>query len=74
MEYLIWSTEHQGWWKRPEGYTTDIIEAMAMTRDQALAFCRHHGRLDEGDMPTEIPVAIRDLNAVIKPYNLDSKA
>lgn len=42
-EYLIWSFEHDGWWKRGSGYTrghADFEGAGRFTHDEALSICR----------------------------------
>ena len=37
MQYLIWSTERNMWWKARElGYTEDILKAGRYSREQAL--------------------------------------
>jgi hypothetical protein len=41
--YLIWSFEHDGWWKRGSGYTTgrqDFEEAGRFTEAEAKEICR----------------------------------
>lgn len=39
--YLIWSFEHQGWWRASlHGYTPDFEEAGHFTAAQALSICK----------------------------------
>lgn len=40
MQYLIYSREHEAWWKPAErGYTTDIDQAGRYSREKAAAIC-----------------------------------
>ena len=62
MNYLIWSTEHNAWWRAGcVGYATRIEEAGQYTREQAIRQCAF-GRDGWGgsDVPPEIPVREED--------------
>ncbi len=67
--YLVWSNEHQAWWKGGRfGYSRNISEAGAYTRDEAIDICRkaipgNYNRL--GVLP-EVPIRMLDLTAVMK--------
>jgi hypothetical protein len=61
--YLVWSNEHQGWWRHgSSGYTRGLRNAGRYTRDAALQICReaiptaaHIGLI------SEIPVRLSDV-------------
>lgn len=58
--YLIWSNEHQLWWRpNNRGYTSDLSQAGRYHRSEALAICgKARGGWGDGDgkVPDEIPV------------------
>jgi len=61
--YLVWSNEHDGWWKAGGwGYSAALKSAGHYTRDEALDICKralptamHLGRI------AEIPVRLSDM-------------
>lgn len=65
--YLVWSNEHDGWWKPGErGYSTGLRGAGHYPREHAIRICKHA-------LPTaghirriaEIPVRLADLQDVL---------
>lgn len=67
-DYLVWSNEHQGWWKPGGyGYAPGLRHAGHFTREQAIQICRdavpqsaHIG------MIAEIPVRLDDISEVLR--------
>ena len=57
-EYLIFSNEHDAYWKPNElGYTRDIRQAGTYTLERAKAICEGAGMLDsEKNVPNEIMI------------------
>ena len=71
LDYLIWSTVHQAWWReKSAGYTTEISEAGRYTNDKALSICAsaRDGWLSHR-IPTEIPVREFDVKLVEKRHS-----
>lgn len=65
--YLVWSHEHSAWWRpNHSGYTTFLAGAGRYSREEALRICTQaHGGFGGGACPPpEIPVSIRDIEAV----------
>ena len=61
--YLIWSNEHQLWWRpNSRGYTSDLDQAGRYTRDEAIVISvtAHDGWGDGEKVPDEIPVREED--------------
>jgi len=59
--YLIWSVEHQGWWKpRRAGYTQEIKEAGHYAWAEAVAICHDANQyvIDDQGFPNEAMVPI----------------
>lgn len=65
--YLIWSNEHQLWWRpNSRGYTSDLNQAGRYARSEALAICATaRGGWGDGiaEVPDEIPVREGDARA-----------
>lgn len=68
-DYLIWSNEHDGWWRQggPWGYTWEMKSAGRFTREEALKLCKagvytagHIGRI------SEIPVRVADIIGLLE--------
>ena len=65
--YLIWSNEHEAWWKGGGwGYSGGLRGASHFTREQAIDICRkalptsaHVGKI------AEVPVRLTDLMEVL---------
>lgn len=57
MNYLIWSIEHDAWWKPGwHGYTSDINEAGMYSKDEAERIVKNanaHGSFNECMIPQE---------------------
>ncbi len=72
--YLVWSNEHEGWWKPGGwGYSRGLTEAGHFSRSQALEICRkaiptaaHIGLI------SEIPVRLIDLGEFMEGQVLPS--
>jgi hypothetical protein len=67
--YLVWSDEHQGWWKAAErGYTPFLAQAGHYSRERAIQICTDAlpGRLRNNGRWPEIPVRLTDALAVIE--------
>jgi hypothetical protein len=67
-DYLIWSNEHQGWWRPNErGYDSGYANAGRYTRERAIQICQNA-------LPTaahigiisEIPVRVSDFEDVLR--------
>lgn len=60
-DWLIWSTEHQGWWKPARrGYTPNQTLAGRYTLEEALEICQEanaHLLPDHSPQETMIPLA-----------------
>ena len=53
--WVIWSNEHNAYWKPNEiGYTTDIDEAGRYTHDEATKHCKTFPKLDGNNLPPEV--------------------
>lgn len=65
MDYLIWSNEHQAWWRpNSSGYTTFVEAAGRYPRAEAISIAS--GARDgwtEGEAPSEIAVSEADVLA-----------
>ena len=63
--FLIWSNEHQAWWRSDScGYTMDVAQAGRYERDEALSIAS--GARDgwiEGEAPPEIAISEYDVLA-----------
>jgi len=63
LKYLIWSNEHNAWWRSKEaGYTYQIEFAGVYSREETINICataRDGIRKDR--TPTEIPVLLNDI-------------
>lgn len=57
--YLIWSTEHNAYW-RPEntGYTRRQIEAGRYTKEEARKICESNSRRAGSTLPEDVPPEI----------------
>jgi hypothetical protein len=72
--YVIWSNEHNGWWKpHSRGYATGLNGAGFFTREEALMICHaamptatHLGRI------SEIPVRLKDLTDMMGSQRSDA--
>ncbi|MEH2525887.1 MULTISPECIES: hypothetical protein [unclassified Bradyrhizobium] len=66
--YLIWSNEHQGWWKADGwGYSPGLREAGHFHKDRAFDICR--SALPDAarmGMLSEIPVRLSDINEMLR--------
>lgn len=62
--YLIWSNEHNAWW-RPDarGYTAFLKDAGRYTRDEALRHCQTRDQVPGRPLP-ELPVRQGDLEQI----------
>lgn len=61
--YLIWSNEHQLWWREnSSGYTNNVGTAGRYSREDAMTICKtsRHGWPTNG-VPPEIPVREADV-------------
>lgn len=57
MRYLIWSTEHRGWWKpNRHGYTTATHLAGRFSSEEARDIVNNANRYAKPDAPEEIMV------------------
>jgi hypothetical protein len=60
MKYLIWSLEHNAWWRWNElGYTLDRSEAGEYTLEEAVRIVQHANhflRPDQPPMEAIIPI------------------
>ena len=58
MKFLIWSNQHQGWWKaNRHGYTTRTDRAGYFSFDEARAICLHANRFTpQASGPQEVMV------------------
>lgn len=70
--YVIWSTEHRGWWRPARrGYTHHLAEAGAYSRDVALDICREANKRvwppgeDQVRLPEEIMILLDDARALV---------
>ena len=67
MEYLIWSFEHNAWWKPNErGYTTNIAAAGVYSLDRASEICQNANTvsIDEAMVPYTKRVETLQIRAV----------
>lgn len=57
--YLIWSNEHQAWWRaESRGYTTLLQQAGRYSFDEAITICNGANySWDEDNNPLELPVS-----------------
>lgn len=55
MEYLIWSIEHQAWWKyRARGYSKNVADAGLYTLEEATRVCLDANRF-RAEKPEQPP-------------------
>lgn len=67
-EYLVWSNEHRGWWKKGmHGYSYGLDDAQAFSRDEALRICRD-SIPDAGHLGivSELPVRLADVREFLE--------
>ena len=77
-EYLIWSNEHEAWWRaNRRGYTNHVRGAGRYSREEAVSICSgaRDGFYAVG-IPPEIPVPFKDVLEclVLKPGSHDCDA
>lgn len=57
MSYLIWSHEHQAWWKpRQIGYTTDVAQAGLYSPGETFEILTKSSLGSDPDHPEEVAV------------------
>lgn len=61
-KYLIWSNEHNSWWRpASSGYTNHIAASGRYERAEAINICKGANfTFARGKMPNEIPVLEQD--------------
>lgn len=61
-KYLVWSNEHNAWWRpSSSGYTNHIANAGRYGRDEAMKICKGANfTFAKGQLPFEIPVLEQD--------------
>ena len=67
--WLVWSNEHQAWWRpNRQGYTVFVEAAGRYSHEEALDICRkaRHG-WERGVPPSEVPVREADALACLPP-------
>lgn len=65
-KWIIWSIEHQGWWKDGErGYTEERSEAGVYSFEKALEIV-HRANIRLDDEPNEAMVPWVDMSKVLK--------
>jgi hypothetical protein len=58
--YLIWSNEHNAWWRpNRKSYTVDIEKAGRYSIDEAITICNeaNYGSVIGEDLPNELPIS-----------------
>lgn len=68
MKYLIWSNEHNAWWRAGRaGYTRELDAAGRYGRDEAIKQCAW-GRDGWGsrEIPSELPVSEADADECLE--------
>lgn len=61
-EWLVWSVEHQSWWRPGErGYTPNLHDAGRYTFDHARQICREANDFLSGPNPNETMVHVDDM-------------
>ena len=65
MLYLLWSREHQGYWKwNRHGYTTDLKEACLFSLEEATQQCADSNLFLSTKPPEELIVPVTDESQV----------
>ena len=60
MKYLIWSNEHNAWWRADsQGYTTSVISAGRYDIHDAIKICNgaNYTWDNNSNIPHELPIA-----------------
>ena len=68
QHWLIWSKEHQGWWRSAEcGYSADVSEAGCYSAEDALRICEKANRYSDGvihEIAVPAAVVLQGLDAL----------
>lgn len=67
MKWLIWSFEHQAWWKSSGwGYTRDISKARQYEYDQAVDIVTISNNCHASELPQEAMVPVPAIEHALK--------
>ena len=67
--YLVWSSEHRGWWGREQwGYVQDIDEAHHYSRDEALEVCLGTMPARHDQPLNDVPVNLEDIELLLRRF------
>jgi hypothetical protein len=74
--YLVWSNEHNAWWRHNrQGYTPHLGNAGRYTREEAITICAlSRDGWDGKRVPSEIPVSEEDIRACIVAFDAAMKS